>query len=230
VAQRGLFDVKISQQEEEASRAFQAAETGVEAALRTLAGTGEIDLGGGAGYSVSVAGEGGNGFVTGPVKAGDAVAIDLTGATGVTGANVYFIDNDTEDCNSNPAAIEAVVVNDNAGVVSVGRSVFDVEDRANGFTILSKGANGFRDKTFCGQATGITIASSDVELRVRPLYSATTIGVEPVGGSFAAQFQLIRSEGTAGDNVTKVVEVQRGNPQAPSIFDYALFSGGNIEK
>src|SRR3990167_5038568 len=43
IAQRGVADVRISQQEEDSARAFQAAEAGLEQALSTLSsGAGEV--------------------------------------------------------------------------------------------------------------------------------------------------------------------------------------------
>jgi len=231
VAQRGLFDVRLSQQEEESSRAFQAAETGVEEALRTLKSGGEL-LGGDISYTVQVSTAGESGFVPNNViRVGEALEIDITGASGLNSVDVYFIDLATEDCDTNPAAIEVVVFEDRGNRIDIKRDVFDVINRGNGFKKISKGSHAFEGRSFCGKAN-VNIRNDAVQVRVRPVYGATTIGIDPRGGGaiLPSQFRLIRSEGQSGSGVTRAVEVQRLNPQVPTIFDYSLFTEGSLTK
>ena len=233
VAQRGLFDVATSQLEEDTSRAFQAAETGVEIGLSTLSGSeGPQDLGGGVSYDVTVAQGGSSGLVSAQrVKVGEELVIDLTNAS-LSSVDIFFIDRATEDCDSNPAALEMTVIN-SGGSASVDRSVFDVDAaaRGNNFTPLTRGNYLFEGKTFCARADNVNVVNAAQEIRLRPVYSDTTIGIFPEGGgTLGDQFSLVRSEGVSGDGVTRAVEVQRGNPALPSIFDYVLFSGGGLVK
>lgn len=233
VVQRSLFDVRLSQAEEESNRAFQAAETGVEMALSNLSGASSVDLGDGLSYSVSVEGGGETGWVTGTsVGVGEIVSVSLDGASpNLNSLNVYFIDKANQDCDSNPAAIEVVVVREVGGGEQVARSVYDVENRDNGFTLLSKGDYVYQGTTFCGVAQ-VNLPGNSVEARIRVLYSSASVGVEPqpLGATLAEQLRTIRSEGSLESGVTRVVQVDRYNPQTPSIFDYVLYSGGALVK
>ena len=234
VAQRGLFDVRLSQQEEETSRAFQAAETGVEKALRTLSGE-SGSLGSDTTYNATVAEGGLSGFVTETsVQVGEALAVDVTGATGLSAVRVYFIDLAKEDCNASPPAVEVAVVRQSGPNTIVERSVFDVDSTrasGNGFDVVTKGSFSFEGTTFCARAN-VGMPGGALEVRVRPVYARSTLGIDPRPNSatLGTQFRLIRSEGRTGSGVTRAVEVQRTNPQVPTIFDYVLFSGGAIQK
>ena len=117
VVQRSLFDVQLSQKEEESNRAFQAAETGVEAALSSLVGAQGVEVGDGLSYSVSVDDGGEEGLVTGAsLSVGDIVSVNLDGASpNLNSLNVYFIDKAEQDCDTGPAAIEVIVVSEVGG-------------------------------------------------------------------------------------------------------------------
>ncbi|MDP3955263.1 MAG: hypothetical protein Q8Q15_02785 [bacterium] len=70
--------------------------------------------------------------------------------------------------------------------------------------------------------------------RLRIYYSGTSqiIGVKAVGGgsgSFSAQGTKIESTGQSGQSTRKVVVV-RANPAPPEIFDFVLYSGGDLVK
>ncbi len=69
--------------------------------------------------------------------------------------------------------------------------------------------------------------------RIKPIYADATISVS--GSNLPTQSYLVRSEAeNASTNATgrevRVVEVNRSLPAAPSILDYALYSGGSITK
>lgn len=234
VAQRGLFDVKLSEQEEESSRAFQAAETGVEEALRTLTGTGgqKVGLGTDTEYEVGVEEAGQNGLVTAePVEVGETLEVDVTGSGGLNSVLVNFIDKGTENCDADGVAAVEVVAVRTSGVLT--RRAYDVNSTragSNGFTVVGKGDFSFQDKTFCAQVN-VAVPADTKEVRVRPFYASTTIGVQPQPNDvLAPQYRVISSRGETGSGVTRVVEVRRGNPQAASIFDYVLFSGNDLTK
>ncbi len=229
VAKRGLFDVTLSQQEEESSRAFQAAETGVEEAMRTLTGGSGI-LTGDTSYNVTVSEGGTNGFVVDQaINPGESLAVEMSGASDVASLDVYFGDKNVEDCTGNPPAIEIAVVKKSGVNTTVSRSAFDLLSRSNGFTVIAAGSHEFEGKTFCGLANVSSLGQA-VEIRLRPLYSKATIGIDPRPDAaiLPAQYNVIRSEGKTGTNVTRAVEVQRLNSQLPTIFDYVVFSGNAI--
>ena len=233
IAQRGVADVRISQQEEDSARAFQAAETGVEQALSTLSG-GEGSFGEDTSYEVTVAQGGASGFTSGQaVTAGETLIVNLEGASvNLTGFDIYFIEKGRDDCDTSPAAVEASVVYKPGSDMRVRREGFDVVSRGNSFDVVSKGSYSFEGKTFCAKAT-VSLTGNDIELRVKPLYSQAVIGVDPRPDTATVtndQFLEVDSVGQTTGGVTRAVTVRRGLPQLPPIFDYVLFSGGGIIK
>lgn len=70
-------------------------------------------------------------------------------------------------------------------------------------------------------------------LRLKPFWNRTTIKVSPPVGdtTFPIQTYEITSTATTDTGVSRKVEVKRDVlPQLPAIFDYALYSGGDIIK
>lgn len=68
-------------------------------------------------------------------------------------------------------------------------------------------------------------------LRIKPLYAATALLVE--GDALGSQMHTIRSEAqdsSTGNTEVRAVEVTRTRPAPPLIFDYALYSGGTLTK
>lgn len=88
----------------------------------------------------------------------------------------------------------------------------------------------------CSVSPDFTIpASGNVKiLRIKPYWNRTTIKVTPTGAlasSFPVQTYEITSTATTDTGVSRKVEVRReALPQLPAIFDYALYSGGDIVK
>lgn len=230
VAQRGLFDVKVSEQEEQASRAFQAAETGVEQGLRTLTGTlGDVAVTSGVSYNVTVSKKGGDGLLTDAIPVGDAVEVDLKGFT-ATAVDIYFRQKTDSCADSGEWGLEVEIVQDSGARVTY-RSLYmnQPTDR-----------NTFQGTAFCKRVADFSLTQqpSLVKLRVRPvgrmdaaiLPSGTLLGFLPKNGTFPGQYQLIRSEGKTQEGITRAVNVTRTAPQLLTIFDYALFSGGGLQK
>ncbi|MBI4035094.1 MAG: pilus assembly PilX N-terminal domain-containing protein [Candidatus Chisholmbacteria bacterium] len=235
VAQRGLVDVRLSQQEEDSARAFQAAEAGIEQALSTLAG-GEGEFGEDTSYKVSIGQSGGEGFTTDqPILAGEMLKVSLEGSsTNLNGVTVYFMEKGKDDCDVNPAAIEVSVVYNPGSDWRVRRGTFDVAavSRGNSFTEVTKGNYDFLGKTFCAQSTLTMLPGTDREVRIKPLYNAAIIGVDPRPDNaiLVNQYVEVDSTGQTTGGVTRAVQVRRNLPELPSIFDYAVFSGAGIVK
>lgn len=232
VAQRGVTDVRISQQEEDSARAFQAAEAGVEEALSTLAAA-EGELGEDVSFNAQVTQAGSTGFVTGqPVVAGETVRIDLAQASpSLSGLNLYFIEKGKDDCDTAPAAIEVSTIEKVGSQDRARREGFDVQDRDNNFALVMAGSYAFEGKTWCGKAT-VSLTGNSTEVRIKVWYSRATIGGEPrpAGATLGDQYLEVESVGKTEGGVTRAVEVQRSEPQLPPVFDYALFSGGGMVK
>jgi hypothetical protein len=69
-------------------------------------------------------------------------------------------------------------------------------------------------------------------LRLKPFWKSTTINVSGVNGTpLPAQTYDITSTATTDSGLTRKVQVSRDAlPQLPAIFDYVLYSGGDIIK
>ena len=68
-------------------------------------------------------------------------------------------------------------------------------------------------------------------VRIRPLYNQTNLRVYGGGNvDLPNQAYLINSAAQVDTLESKAIEVTRTEPASPSIFDYALFSGGSIIK
>lgn len=76
-----------------------------------------------------------------------------------------------------------------------------------------------------GTAGGLRFA------RVRILYAGGVepVGVSVIGGTLPSQGQNISSTGISGDSQRKV-DVFQGWPEAPSVFDYSVYSSTGITK
>lgn len=78
------------------------------------------------------------------------------------------------------------------------------------------------------------VISSNVKIiRIKPFWNKTTLQVTPITNSttFPVQTYEITSTATTETGVTRKVEVRRDSlPQLPSIFDFVLYSGGDIVK
>lgn len=70
--------------------------------------------------------------------------------------------------------------------------------------------------------------TSGQAIRIRAYYSGTTVAVSPpIGMSIPYQANIITATGYSGDT-KRTVQVTKTLPQLPGIFDYAIFSGGNL--
>ncbi len=201
---RSVTDIKISSETEEAARAFSAAEAGIEEALRQDLASwsgGPIPVGD---LTAEVAVRAVNSFAA-EVKQDEAAEINLEGFSG--NIRVYL--------DSGEALAVALLTN-----TSVNR--WAIKTAAAG----------------CGENFSVTnnllvavpAGAGNKILRLRPLCADAEIRVEAVGASLPAQSYLIRSEAEAEAGGSRVVEVTKTNPVLPEIFDYVLFSNGNLVK
>ena len=233
VVQRGVTDVRISQQEEDSARAFQAAETGVEEALSGLVSvTGQV--GEDASYTANITEGGNEGFVSGqPVEAGETVLVDLAGSDNVDDLDIYFMEKNRDDCDTDPAAVEVEKIYTVGVNTRVKRLAYDTVagTRGNNFSDIGSGSFSFQGKTFCAKVR-IGIGNSDIQVRIRPVYNRAVIGINPRPDNavLAVQYLKVGAVGKIESGVTRAVDVQRTLPQLPAIFDYAVFSGGGIVK
>lgn len=230
IISQSVTDVKISKQEQEAARAFNAAEAGVEEALKSISiGAGSLTVDD-VEVSYNVEGET---ILNTMVKENESVEVDLAGADpGLNTLTINWVnsDNNTENpgtctatTNEAPASL-LVTVTDNANEVTrygVNSCALNSE---NGMTDVATSG----DSPFLRQYD-IGVDANDVLVRIRPVYNQASIKVEG-NVELANQAYKINSTAQAPTLESKAIEVSRSEPATPSVFDYVLFSGTNIAK
>lgn len=234
VASRSLSDTVLSRQERESSAAFAIAETGIENALNSLRqGTvppGIATLSDTTGlvsgqYAVSS-----QNSYTLYVREGETAHLDLTGYAGSSIIINWTKRNDNSEdlsCTSEgselaPAALEITAVQESLATSSVSYyNASNCDLPGNGFVLSSSGGTDYLS------SVDFALPSSTTILRLKPIYAGATINVLAAG--LSTQFYLIQSSAVGGD-AQKEIEVKRGLEAPPSIFDFAVFSGGTIVK
>lgn len=229
---RTTADIKISRQFEESARALSAAEAGVEEGLRILSGEDSGTVAPGVSYKfvVSEAGEGEDSFSLGKI---------LKGSTGTVWLAEYdsFVQRFKGDsitlcwqrADGIEPDLEAIVLYQEGSEYKVKREVF----------LHGSGLSGSEN---CGDSDGskypnkvdlsLPSASGDVllALRLKPIGGDAYVAVDPPNDHpLPSQGKEVISTGRAGDTVRKVRAI-KPYPSWPEIFDYVLFSGGELIK
>lgn len=246
VAARNITNLRTSAQTEQSQRAFTAAEGGVEEVLSKISKVAEdLRVGSGATSNCSVSGVGGeancsvtvgdiNANVTvksnsnfqSTIELGNVGQIDLAGATG----NVQINWAKSGDALETPPATIAVTQYVKSGAVySQDRKLFQGEFGAR------PGESGtFDNPGSCTPATGyqkcavVTLQANAVMLRIRPFWTRASVNVS---GNLQTQVYEISSVAKTDSGITRRVQVSRtALPQLPAVFDYVLFSSGDIAK
>lgn len=233
VISRSVTDIRISQQSEEAARAYSAAEAGIEEALVTGTGNSASFSETGATYQTAVAGFGGEEKFVFPQQLSPNEIYTLYLATYTStstppfGPPYYNPANPLNLCWDGNAAVEASLYY-NAGGYKVARWAVDPQaGRSPGFDSPDMGG-GCAD--LAHKKTLNFPAGTLLFLRIRVFYENPRVGfTTPVGVTLPSQGNRIESTGTAGQ-ATRKVEVVRFHPAPPEIFDFALYSGSNLEK
>lgn len=229
LARRTSEEILLSGQVEDTTRVFNAAETGVEDALSDESnfgvdpetGNGTVGDDANVQYQYSITPE--NELVT------DLTQNEVATVYLASDDRVFEIDWATQDiCDQRAALIVSVYYDD-------GNSVFHEAVKPNCYTDISK-ATGFEE---VGSAANPYKHHHEISLdsysklkfaRIRPLYAATKLRVSGVD---YAQY-TIRSEGSEltsdGRSEQRAIEVTRTKPAPPAVFDYALYSGGDLSK
>ncbi|OGG01839.1 hypothetical protein A2Z33_01135 [Candidatus Gottesmanbacteria bacterium RBG_16_52_11] len=251
MAGRTTTDVKISTQVEESSRAFSAAEAGIEEGLRTGAGTG--------GSAVSI----GDPNVTYEVAVnemlptstfvypsmtdeGDTATLWLTDPSGPTlptsgDYNWHII----RLCFGNataplPAMVVAVYYYE-SGTYKVARMAFDPDGAraaGNNFTSIAAtpgdcgtgnpNITHYRNLDLTLPASfNLPSATAALMLRFKPLYNSAQIAVVGQNGEMIPkQGNVIESCGTMANSVTRCLNTQQRFRTPSGLFDYVIFGSG----
>lgn len=238
VASRNITNLRTSTQTEQSQRAFSAAEGGVEDVLSRL-GTVQagIPVGGQITETLTVGGiptevtikKGAVYEQT--IELGNVGQIDLAGPPSAAGIlNIEWAKCGDNSETDQPASLEVTLVSESAGVVNQTRKYYQGFARSDETGVFdASNSPGCSLSTYAKSAildlTGIT---GPKILRTRPFWVKTTV---KVSGSLPAQTYDITSTATTDIGVTRRVQVSRSAlPQLPAVFDYALFSEGDITK
>ena len=227
VASRNLTNLKISTQAEESQRAFSAAEGGVEDALSRLnsiktqpditTGHTENVMFGDTIATVKVTGR--NVYET-TIPLGEVAQVNVDGYIGGTV---------TVEWPSSPfVALEFTLVNLSGSTYTQTRSAYQS-------TGTPPSGHDSTNWTTCTFSTGtcsapITVSSGAKILRIKPFHDAVAL---KVSGSPDLPTQIYEINSVAKTNlgITRRVKVTRTDlPALPAVFDYVLYSEGDIVK
>lgn len=254
---RTTNDASITRDVEESSRAFSAAEAGIEEALQSATGTnGAVTLAAGVTYSVTVNTlSGAAGLYELPKKTlqGNTETIWLVDHDQSTGAIIEsptYTSPSISVCWSRQSATQipalvATLLYKKAGVYKTVKAVFDPDSvsrsPSNNFT-------GTYTTGGCGGSTGtnykatLTFASLNltepivpatdtlIALRLRPVYYDSKLYIDSGASALPAQGYIIESTGTTIGGTNRKIIVYQQYRSPSTIFDAALYSEGALRK
>ncbi|MBI4064791.1 hypothetical protein HY409_00270 [Candidatus Gottesmanbacteria bacterium] len=248
---RSTQDLSISREIEESSRAFSAAEAGVERALQSGSGTGGPQtLTPGISYDVLVSTIGGaSGVYTFPKKTPKTITDTLwlvphddddsdgDGDRTELIETPYYTSSTIELCWSSETIVPALVVSviykeQTDGSYQVAKFTLD-KDNSRGNNFITVGVPG----NHCGQTNVYSrtidfladlnvTANADtlLAMRIRPVYSDTQLSIDTSGQVLPQQGKKIESTGTTTTGINRKILVYQQYRSASSIFDAAVFS------
>lgn len=218
----------LSGKETDSARVFNAAEEGIEQAISSnLEFTGDT-------FSGTVANQADISVAYTVTKKntlevllfeGVSVSVDVTGAQD---GNVLQIDwSKVDDCGSDDlASLLVATYSDVSGVARTRYTYVAGCDRSDGFESAQN-----IDENDYRRRYNLTLQTGDTLVRIKPIYADTNINVTSSGFVLPVQYYAIRSEASRSEsNETRIVEVNRTLSAAPSIFDFAIYSGNTLIK
>lgn len=249
-ASRTAQEVQLSGQEQDSTRVFNAAETGVEQALSDSDYFATADSIGSTG-DLPVTNAPDNTTATFNITRQDGLQTRITQGSSATVFldqfpvnNLYFDLNWAKEaaCNQRASIIVAVYYEDPVGVNKVFYDAMKPNCNPSDGTYDSNKAIGFRTQGVdpingdYEQRTRIDLTSlmgkKKTMARIKALYADADISITTSG--ITAQAYEIRSEArdttdpTGGEK--SAIRVTRTRPAPPVIFDYSLYSGGSLDK
>lgn len=239
---RSVTEVNVSTVQEEAARALEAAEVGVEKLVSMdSATTVTANLEGSAGYSATSILASNPAWFRYParVENGDTATMLLNGHIS-SGANfARFCWGAVGDA-STPALELMLYYRMTPTDYRVKRTLVEVVNgRTSGTPAPPVAASGSYDcqgvlykyRYDASDAEMVDAAGFPVMLRIRMLYNTIPqpFTVQAFGGSIPGQGLSVTSVGSAGEAVQKI-EASAVDPDYPPMFDNAIFSGGGLSK
>lgn len=260
VIQRSLSDIATSSKVEESSRAFSAAEAGIEKAIQTGTNVPLVDLGNNSSINdaqvVSVP-DANQAFEFPPLPKEDLAQVWLANPsdlsqvyTGCTSPGVCFLEiywGNVGATGADKPAIEISVIYQDTSNAYLSKKYFldqDASVRGNGFdanvncpsdaiqTSLSATAKTFLcKKRIAVNSTALPNLSKLILLRARLLYNSTSQAFAVKPITGSLPVQGKLFTATGISGVTKrKVQVLRQDKVVPPYFDFAIFSMGEINK
>lgn len=225
---RSTQDLRITRQEVESSRAFNAAEVGVEQALAeisqgqfTNAQIGQIisretsieDLE--IDYEIQPL----NSIDT-TILEGEVVSIDVSKPDRSNSSDILYVDwaIGESPCSNNVAKVLVSVVNSQGTNIVSKRYGFSKCSPHQGLTPIP-----------LNNRAQINLVPGDEIVKVKVLNNSTRLSVTAPNWTLPIQMYQITSTASAPDSdETKVIQLERTQPTTPTIFDYTLVSGTTI--
>lgn len=249
IISRSITDIRISQQEEESARAFSVAEAGIEEALKAWSlpgGTLEVPVGEITAFVEEKPQGGGQTFDFGGGKfeEGDIQTVWLVGHTdGELNPSDSFPSNGTiAVCWGEGArpAIEVTIIYQSGGSFRVAKGAYDPDAaiRGNEFDapeiVVNAGRCGDLDfeKDISLADLNIPPAATLYAMRLKLLYNDSPQPLRVWGSlPFPSQGKCFVSTATVEESgITRKVQQCQFHKAPPGIFDYVLFSEGDLTK
>lgn len=243
IASRTISNLRISKQNEESQRAFQAAEAGLERAVRQVysgGNTGEFaeSLTNNANFSVDIQPEQGNMQLNGGDFIERSVGLDVWLSNYPDYASPYngrvrlYWGSTGQACNGSgdqyPAAIEVLLLYGDRNNPQMMRELFDpCASRIPGAVTAQAGPHDHLGTTY--QYSAVFPSTSSITngllFKVIPIYNSTRMGIAALNtGVIPVQGSVITSTGKSGDAVRRIKYFQ-AFPQIPNeLFPYAIVS------
>ena len=229
IMSQSTTDIRLSQQEQESARAFSAAEAGIEDALKQIT---TVALGLPQSLSIdnipvnyTVTGQD---WLAGQFKENESAQVILNGSANTL--TLEWVDENSPAENPStcvgktgqaPASLLITVVNSSYQVRRYGVNACSLTT-SNGLTDIAADGSGQYLRSY-----DLEITAADQLVRIRPLYNLTSLRVTALN-PLPNQAYLVNSSAQTTTEEAKAIEVTRLEPATPSIFDYVLFSGGNL--
>ena len=220
LATRSTVDTKIQQSESESVQALLFAQTGLEQLIMNPS-AGSAGSAGSDYYAVK-SDTGTDSILVGTMDIGSTMEINLSQSNAALTSFIVYWGPDNDNPSNRPSVFISVIdINGNITDYAYGY------DTVNGFTAAPDGAGGFAKMT-----PNIPLNTNIVKVRITVLGTPASLKIVPVGAVFPAQIKSIVSTGSvqsAGQTVKYGLQYdESATDSVPSIFDYALFSGGSI--
>lgn len=266
VVGRSMSEISTATKTEESSRAFSAAEAGIEKALRESPGIGGGTIGNLRVENLTNQSQAQVDWNASLPKSNKALEYPpfgkeafaqfwlanpqtLAASYNQNSFELYFGDpaQDYVTAPDNKPAVEVNVVYKEGSEYKSYRAFYDSKsDRRSGNSFgectLSPSAVetndfGAANRSFYCKATvsgygSVTPARYPILVRIRILYTNTShpVALKPAGtASLPPQARIFKSTGTSG-NIQRTLELFQQKSVMPNLFDYALFSAGQLEK